>query len=42
MHLRLGQAMRRTKHQGIARVAADFVLNLMAYNLVRIPKLGSV
>ena len=31
--------MRRTKHRGIARVAADFVLNLIAYNLIRIPKL---
>jgi transposase len=34
--------MRRTKHRGIARVAADFVLNLIAYNLVRIPILVSV
>lgn len=34
--------MRRTKHRGIARVAADFVLNLIAYNLVRIPKLVGV
>jgi hypothetical protein len=31
--------MRRTKHRGIARVAADFLLNLIAYNLIRIPKL---
>src|ERR1700723_2048606 len=31
--------MRKTKHRGIARVAADFLLNLIAYNLVRIPKL---
>jgi hypothetical protein len=31
--------MRKTKHRGIARVAADFMLNLIAYNLVRIPKL---
>jgi len=31
--------MRRTKHRGIGRVAADFMLNLIAYNLVRIPKL---
>ena len=32
-------AMRKTKHRGIARVAADFLLNLIAYNLIRIPKL---
>jgi transposase len=31
--------MRKTKHRGIARVAADFILNLIAYNLIRIPKL---
>ena len=31
--------MRKTKHRGIGRVAADFMLNLIAYNLVRIPKL---
>src|SRR5437660_3456768 len=31
--------MRKTKHRGIARVAADFLLNLIAYNLIRIPKL---
>ena len=31
--------MRKTKHHGIARVAADFLLNLIGYNLVRIPKL---
>jgi transposase len=31
--------LRKTKHRGIARVAADFLLNLIAYNLVRIPKL---
>ena len=31
--------MRKTKHRGIARVAADFMLNLIAYNLVRVPKL---
>jgi transposase len=34
--------MRRTKHRGIARVAADFLLNLIAYNLIRIPRLVSV
>jgi hypothetical protein len=32
-------AMRKTKRRGIARVAADFLLNLIAYNLIRIPKL---
>jgi hypothetical protein len=31
--------MRKTKHRGVGRVAADFVLNLIAYDLVRIPKL---
>jgi hypothetical protein len=31
--------MRKTKHRGIASVAADFMLNLVAYNLIRIPKL---
>jgi transposase len=31
--------MRRTKHRGIARVGADFLLNLIGYNLIRIPKL---
>ena len=31
--------MRKTKHRGICRVAADFLLNLIAYNLIRIPKL---
>jgi transposase len=31
--------MRKTKHRGPARVAGDFLLNLIAYNLVRIPKL---
>ena len=31
--------MRKTKHRGFARVAIDFLLNLIAYNLIRIPKL---
>ena len=31
--------MRKTKHRGIAGAAADFLLNLIAYNLIRIPKL---
>jgi transposase len=34
--------MRKTKHRGIAAVGADFMLNLIAYNLVRIPKLVAV
>jgi transposase len=33
--------MRKTKHRGIAAVAADFLLNLIAYNLIRIPKLAA-
>jgi hypothetical protein len=31
--------MRKTKHRGVERVAGDFLLNLIAYNLIRIPKL---
>ena len=31
-------AMRKTKHRGIAAVDADFMLTLIVYNLVRIPK----
>lgn len=31
--------MRKTKHRSLARVTADFLLNLIGYNLVRIPKL---
>ena len=31
--------MRKTKHRGILRVGADFILNLIAYNLIRIPRL---
>jgi DDE family transposase len=34
--------MSRTKHRGVARVAVDFLLNLIAYNLIRIPKLLAV
>jgi hypothetical protein len=34
--------MRKTKHSGMRRVAADFMLNLIAYNLIRIPKLIAV
>ena len=33
--------MRKTKHRGIAAVAVDFLLNLIAYNLIRIPKLAA-
>jgi hypothetical protein len=36
---KLHGTMRKTKHRGIASVAADFLLNLIAYNLIRIPKL---
>jgi len=31
--------MRKTKHHGVATVGTDFMLNLIAYKLVRIPKL---
>ena len=31
--------MRKTKHRGRVRVSGDFLLNLIGYNLVRIPKL---
>ena len=31
--------MRKTKHRGIASVTTGFLLNLIAYNLIRIPKL---
>lgn len=31
--------MRKTRHRGLAKVAGDFMLNLIAYNLIRIPKL---
>jgi hypothetical protein len=30
--------LRRTKHRGLARVGAGFMLNRIAYNLIRIPK----
>jgi hypothetical protein len=30
--------MRKTKHRGIARVGADFLFNLIGYNLIGIPK----
>jgi len=31
--------LRKTKHRGLAHVASDFLLNIIAYNLIRIPKL---
>jgi transposase len=31
--------MRKTKHRGLAGVTAGFLLNLIGYNLIRIPKL---
>jgi len=31
--------MRKAKHRGLDRVGAIFMLNLIAYNLVRLPKL---
>jgi len=31
--------MCKTKHRGVATVAADFLLSLIVYNLIRIPKL---
>src|SRR5271169_1212682 len=31
--------MRKTKHRGITKVTTDFMLNLIAYNLIRISKL---
>ena len=31
--------MRKTTHRGILRVGADFILNLIAYSLIRIPGL---
>jgi hypothetical protein len=34
--------MRKTKHRGRAAVAGDFLLNIIAYNLIRIPKLLAV
>jgi hypothetical protein len=36
---KLHGTMRKTKHRGIATVGAGFMLNLIAYNLVRIPNL---
>src|SRR5689334_15240915 len=31
--------MRKAKHRGRARVAGDFLLNLIGYNLIRLPRL---
>ena len=33
------RSIRKTKHRGIAAIGGDFMLSLIAYNLVRIPKL---
>ena len=33
---------RKTKLRGVARVAGTFMLNLIAYNLVRIPKMVAI
>jgi hypothetical protein len=34
--------VRKTKHRGVTRVARGFLLNLIAYNPIRIPKLVAV
>ena len=34
--------MRKAKHRGLARVSGDFLLNLIGYNLIRLPKLIGV
>jgi hypothetical protein len=34
--------MRKTKLRGTARITGMFLLNLIAYNLVRIPKLALI
>jgi hypothetical protein len=42
MHLRLGQAAwhnAQNKLRVICRIAADFMLNLIAYNLIPVPKI---
>ena len=31
--------LRKIKHRGLAQVTSDFLLNIIAYNLIRIPKL---
>ena len=31
--------LRKTKHRGLAQVASEFLLNIIAYNLIRIAKL---
>jgi len=31
--------MRKTKHRGMAAVAGDFLINFIAYHLIRIPQL---
>ena len=34
--------MRKSKHRGLCRVGAHFLLNLIVYNLIRIPKLLAI
>ena len=34
--------MRKSKHRGVCRVGAHFLLNLIVYNLIRIPKLLAI
>lgn len=34
--------LRKTKHRGIKAVTLDFMLNLIGYNLIRIPKLAAI
>jgi hypothetical protein len=36
---KLHGTMRKTKFKGVPNVAAHFMLNLIGYNLIRIPKL---
>jgi hypothetical protein len=42
MHLWLGkqhETLRKAKHRGLDRVAGDSLVNIIAYDLIRIPKL---
>jgi transposase len=34
--------LRKTKHRGVDRVAGDFFINLIAYNLIRMPRLLAI
>jgi hypothetical protein len=38
---KLHGTMRKTKRRGLCRVADDFLLNLVGYNLIRLPKIIS-